>query len=89
MTTTTPERAHPSPNFRTAPARLDSTYDFACNRPSIQRIFSGIGVSNLELSGPEARTLPLGHRCSLTRYKAVGLTSHQIHQFLNAFFKVS
>ncbi|GBM10041.1 hypothetical protein AVEN_24022-1 [Araneus ventricosus] len=32
------------------------------DRPHTRRIFSGIGFSNLEPSGPKAETLPLGHR---------------------------
>ncbi|GBM52154.1 hypothetical protein AVEN_265627-1 [Araneus ventricosus] len=42
--------------------RLATTFDLACNRPHTRWIFSGIGFSNLEPSGPKAETLSLGHR---------------------------
>ncbi|GBM12463.1 hypothetical protein AVEN_55299-1 [Araneus ventricosus] len=64
MTRTTPELAPPSPSFRATPAGgcLATKYDLACSRLHTRRIFSGIGLSNLEPSGLKAETLPLGHR---------------------------
>ncbi|GBM68670.1 hypothetical protein AVEN_255396-1 [Araneus ventricosus] len=41
---------------------LTTRYDLACNRPHQRQIFSGKRVSNLEFSGLEVDTLPLGHR---------------------------
>ncbi|GBN99635.1 hypothetical protein AVEN_207155-1 [Araneus ventricosus] len=74
MTRTIPELAPPS-KFRTTPkgGRLATTYDLTC--PHTRRISGGIGVSYLEPSGPEAETLPPGHRgLSIT-----GREEFQIH----------
>ncbi|GBN40609.1 hypothetical protein AVEN_239299-1 [Araneus ventricosus] len=45
MTRTTPGLAPPSPSFCATPTggRVAATYDLACNRPHIRRIFGGIG----------------------------------------------
>ncbi|GBM26459.1 hypothetical protein AVEN_217330-1, partial [Araneus ventricosus] len=83
MTRTTPELAPPSPNFHATPTggRLTTTYDLTCNRPHTRRIFSGIGSSNLEPSGPKAETLPLGHRGPVAHRQEV--VKRQIYLNLN------
>ncbi|GBM34840.1 hypothetical protein AVEN_208042-1 [Araneus ventricosus] len=63
MTRTTPELA---PALQTsAPHQREdvcpSTQDLACNRPPTTDL-QWNRVSNLEPSGPEVETLPLGHR---------------------------
>ncbi|GBM08527.1 hypothetical protein AVEN_69752-1 [Araneus ventricosus] len=57
ITRTTPELAHPSPNFHAIPAggRLTTTYDLACNGPHTRRIFSGIGSRGWSPPAPKPR----------------------------------
>ncbi|GBM56615.1 hypothetical protein AVEN_155957-1 [Araneus ventricosus] len=61
----------PSPSFCDTPARghLTDTQDLMCNRPT--RRYKPVYTVDLQWnrvwnflpSGPEAKTLPLGHRC--------------------------
>ncbi|GBO37961.1 hypothetical protein AVEN_178563-1, partial [Araneus ventricosus] len=65
MTRTTPELAPPSPNFPTTPAgrRFTHMYDLVQQAQYMTDLKWNL-VSNLEPSGYEADTLPLGH-CGL------------------------
>ncbi|GBM16321.1 hypothetical protein AVEN_194059-1 [Araneus ventricosus] len=58
MTRTTPELAHPSPNFHATltGGHLATTYDLACSRPHKRRIFGGIGFQ--AWSPPAPRPIP-------------------------------
>ncbi|GBL79229.1 hypothetical protein AVEN_64157-1 [Araneus ventricosus] len=60
MTRTTPGLAPPLQTSTPHPmgGRLATTYDLACNRPHIRRIFCGIGSRTWDPPLPE--TLPLG-----------------------------
>ncbi|GBM26986.1 hypothetical protein AVEN_47186-1 [Araneus ventricosus] len=64
MTRATPELTGPFPDFRSTPAggRLPPMYDLTCNRPTYTADVQWNQVSNLELSGPEVETLPIGDR---------------------------
>ncbi|GBL93876.1 hypothetical protein AVEN_153636-1 [Araneus ventricosus] len=64
MTRRTPEL---TPRFKTStPHQWEGlwppTYDLACNRPTYTAYLQCNRFSNLKRSGPEAETLPLGHR---------------------------
>ncbi|GBM30211.1 hypothetical protein AVEN_165812-1 [Araneus ventricosus] len=64
LTRTTPELANTSPNFRTTllGGRSPSMYDLTCIEATCTVDLQWNWVSSLEPSGPEAETLPRGHR---------------------------
>ncbi|GBN20446.1 hypothetical protein AVEN_188504-1 [Araneus ventricosus] len=63
MTRTTLELTPLSPIFCTTlvGGRLSLTSDLTCNRPTYTADLQWNRVTNLKPSGPETKTLPLGH----------------------------
>ncbi|GBN58597.1 hypothetical protein AVEN_259673-1 [Araneus ventricosus] len=61
MPRTTSELAFPFPSFHTTPA-AERLCDLACTMPLCTADLQWNRVSNLQPSGSEAETLPVGHR---------------------------
>ncbi|GBM21723.1 hypothetical protein AVEN_118259-1 [Araneus ventricosus] len=63
MRRTTPAPASSFPNFRAAFSKGHLTRtDIMCTRPAYTAVLRSYRVSNLQPSGPDAQTLPPGHR---------------------------
>ncbi|GBM09324.1 hypothetical protein AVEN_135054-1 [Araneus ventricosus] len=85
---TTLELAFPSSRFRTTPDRehLATTYDSTCNRPHSGYLKDW--VRNLEPSGPEAETLPLGHSGLIPIQSTVDNTSGSVSTTFSYAFTI-